>query len=92
MMDDMLLVISGILTIGRLKISLLSSTLSVNFRLSIEITTSMKVTWLPLCSTFSSRSVGYISIFQVNPYQIDHNHYIQMVIRSGGESHRVPVW
>lgn len=39
----------------------LSNILQRNLPLSTEISTSRKVAWLQLFSTFNSRSVGYIS-------------------------------
>ena len=55
MLDGMLLVTDGILTIRKLKAS----------RLSIERSKARKVTWLSLCSYFI---LVMLDIFQQKPY------------------------
>ena len=61
MIDGVLLVIDDILRIWKLKASRFSNILQMNLPLSIEISKSRKVAWLPLFSTFNSSSAGYIS-------------------------------
>ena len=61
MLDGLLLVIDDILTFWKLKASCLSNILSMNIPLPIDLFKSRKFAWLPLCYTFNSSSVGYIS-------------------------------